>query len=215
MSEVRRLPIYLLLDTSGSMMGDPIQSVQTGISQLVADLMSSPRAMETAYLSVITFDSTAKQVAPLTELGQFQPPTLQAAGPTMMGEALQVLEGCLDNEVRRASPTQQGDYRPLIFLMTDGVPSDERLFEEMADKIKARKVGNIIALAAGASANPASLKRLTNNVVQLADLQPEKLQEYFSWVSKSIEVTSRSVGIAAPVTPLAMPPIPPGITIIP
>jgi uncharacterized protein YegL len=215
MSEIRRLPIYLLLDTSGSMMGDPIQSVQTGISQLVADLMASPRAMETAYLSVITFDSQAKQLAPLTELGQFVPPTLQAAGPTMMGEALKVLEGCLDNEVRRASPTQQGDYRPLIFLMTDGVPSDEKVWEEMADRIKGRKVGNIIALAAGSQANTAVLKRLTNNVVHMADLQPEKLQEYFNWVSRSIELTSRSVGVAAPDTPMAMPPIPPGITIIP
>jgi uncharacterized protein YegL len=99
--------------------------------------------------------------------------------------------------------------------MTDGVPSDEKVWEEMADRIKGRKVGNIIALAAGSQANTAVLKRLTNNVVHMADLQPEKLQEYFNWVSRSIELTSRSVGIAAPDTPLAMPPIPPGITIIP
>lgn len=69
----RRLPVYLVLDCSGSMHGDPIQAVNQGVKALVAELKSEPYAIETAYLSVITFESTAQQVSPLTELLTFQP----------------------------------------------------------------------------------------------------------------------------------------------
>lgn len=65
---IRRLPIYLLLDTSGSMMGEPIEAVKQGVKALLSELKSDPQTIETAYLSVITFDSHARQVVPLTEL---------------------------------------------------------------------------------------------------------------------------------------------------
>ena len=69
---MRRLPVYLLLDTSGSMFGEPIEAVKNGVQVLVSTLRQDPYALETAYLSIITFDSTAKQVSPLTELSAFQ-----------------------------------------------------------------------------------------------------------------------------------------------
>jgi uncharacterized protein YegL len=59
---MRRLPVYLLLDTSGSMSGEPIESVKNGMQVLVSALRQDPYALETAYLSVITFDGTARQV---------------------------------------------------------------------------------------------------------------------------------------------------------
>ncbi|MBQ3447385.1 MAG: VWA domain-containing protein, partial [Synergistaceae bacterium] len=74
---VRRLPVYLLLDCSGSMMGAPIEAVKQGITTLLSELKGDPQALETAYLSVITFESTARQVVPLTELIQFQAPSIE------------------------------------------------------------------------------------------------------------------------------------------
>ena len=55
----RRLPVYLLLDTSGSMSGEPIEQVKNGVQMLVASLRQDPYALETAWLSVITFSSGA------------------------------------------------------------------------------------------------------------------------------------------------------------
>ena len=55
----RRLPVYLLLDCSGSMVGEPIEAVKNGVKHLLEELKGSPQALETAYISVITFDSTA------------------------------------------------------------------------------------------------------------------------------------------------------------
>ena len=65
---MRRLPVYILIDTSGSMYGEPIEAVKNGLSIMLSTLTSDPYALETAYLSIITFDGTAHQVLPLTEI---------------------------------------------------------------------------------------------------------------------------------------------------
>ncbi len=61
---LRRLPVYLLLDTSGSMHGEPIEAVKNGVQTLLTTLKQDPYALETAYVSVITFDSSARQAVP-------------------------------------------------------------------------------------------------------------------------------------------------------
>lgn len=96
---MRRLPVYLLVDTSGSMMGEAIEAVRNGLQMLVSALRQDPYALETAYLSVITFDSHAKQVTPLTELMSFQMPDIQASGVTAMGEALTLLADCINRQM--------------------------------------------------------------------------------------------------------------------
>ena len=87
---MRRLPVYLLLDTSGSMAGEPIEAVKNGVQVMISSLRNDPQAVETAFLSIITFDSDAKQIVPLTDLASFQMPDIKASGTTSLGEALKV-----------------------------------------------------------------------------------------------------------------------------
>ena len=89
---MRRLPVYLLLDTSGSMSGEPIESVKNGMQVLISTLRQDPYALETAFLSIITFDTTARQIVPLTELSAFQMPDINATGVTALGDALSLLD---------------------------------------------------------------------------------------------------------------------------
>ncbi|NEO32274.1 MAG: VWA domain-containing protein [Symploca sp. SIO3C6] len=210
----RRLPVYLVLDCSGSMSGDPIQAVRLGVKALVADLKNEPYAIETAYLSVIAFESTARQVCPLTELLVFQEPNLVAGGATSLGEALKLLSKCFDEDVNKASDTQKGDWKPLVFLMTDGMPTDS--WERAADELKQKKPANIIACAAGANADEYLLKRITEIVVKLDNLQPDTLKAFFKWVTQSIKQTSQSVSqVMADDQPVNLPPPPPQIQIVP
>jgi uncharacterized protein YegL len=211
---MRRLPVYLLLDCSGSMHGDPIEAVKMGLRQLRSDLQSDPQALESVWLSVITFDNSARQVVPLTEIGAFQEPKLEASGTTALGEALKVLMTCLDKEVRKTTPSQKGDWKPLIFLMTDGQPTDS--WEGPANELKRKRPGNIIACAAGGGADDKILKQITEVVVRLQDTSPGTLGAFMKWVTASVSTTS--TGIAAnPDQPVNLPPLPAdkGIQIVP
>lgn len=211
---IRRLPVYLVLDVSGSMAGEPIEALRQGIKALLSDLRNEPQAMETAYLSVITFGSTAQQVCPLTELMQFQEPNLDASGATALGEGLTLLEQCVDKEVQKTTEDQKGDWKPLVFLMTDGMPTDN--WEDAADRIKQTKgVVNIIACAAGPGADSSTLKRITEVVIELKTLQPNDLAAFFKWVSDSIKMTSQSVAQVTADAPVNLPPPPKQITIVP
>ncbi|MCI5150631.1 MAG: VWA domain-containing protein [Candidatus Electrothrix sp. MAN1_4] len=89
---MRRLPVYLVLDNSGSMHGEAIEAVKNGMQVLASTLRQDPYALETAFISVITFNTDAEQLVPLTDLVSFQPPDIRAQGITSLGRALQLTE---------------------------------------------------------------------------------------------------------------------------
>ncbi len=190
---MRRLPVYLLVDTSGSMMGEAIESVRNGLQMLISALRQDPYALETAYLSVITFDSQAKQVTPLTELMSFQLPTIQASGLTAMGEALTLLADCINREVQKGSAEVKGDWKPVVFLLSDGAPTDD--LQKGINAIKAVKTGTFVACAAGAGADTNVLKQITESVVSLDTADANSIKAFFKWVSASISVSSQKVDL--------------------
>lgn len=211
---LRRLPVYLLLDCSGSMMGEPIEAVRQGIKALLSELRGDPQALETAYLSVITFDSQARQTVPLTELIQFKEPELHASGATALGGALQILIDCINTEVQKSTETQKGDWRPLVFILTDGSPTDIDTFNRAMQDIKTAKVANIIACAAGSNANTTYLKQITENVLMMNTLSSGDMAQFFQWVSGSIKMSSKSLD-AKPDGPIQLPPPPQGFVVVP
>ena len=162
---MRRLPVYLLVDTSGSMHGEAIEAVRNGLQVMLSALMQDPYALETAYLSVIAFDSSARQITPLTELTSFQLPNLQANGMTAMGEALSLLADCIQREVVKGGAEQKGDWKPVVFLLTDGAPTDD--LDRGINAIRQVKTGTFVACAAGPGADTGTLKRITETVVSL------------------------------------------------
>lgn len=211
---MRRLPVYLLLDCSGSMMGEPIEAVRQGVKALLSELRSDPQALETAYLSVITFNSSAKQITPLTELMQFKEPEITAGGATALGGALRVLMDCIQNEVKKSTETQKGDWRPLVFILTDGAPTDIEEFRKAVQDIKSVKTANIIACAAGANADTTYLKQITESVLMMNSLSAGDMAQFFTWVSGSIKMSSKSLD-AAPGAGIELPPPPQGFVIVP
>ena len=188
---MRRLPVYLLLDTSGSMYGEPIEAVRNGVQVLISTLRQDPYALETAYLSIITFDSSAKQVTPLTELSSFQEPSIDANGCTALGEALSLLANCVDREVTKTTADVKGDWKPLVFIMTDGVPTDD--LTKGLNEFKKRKFGTVVACAAGAGADTNTLRQITENVVSLDTADSGTIKAFFKWVSASISTGSMKV----------------------
>jgi uncharacterized protein YegL len=209
----RRLPVYLVLDTSGSMMGEPIAAVETGVQTLVSALRQDPYALETAYLSVITFDSNARQVVPLTELTAFQMPSVQANGLTSLGDALKLLANRIDSEVTKTTAEQKGDWKPLVFIMTDGGPTDD--WQKGLVEFKKRKTGIVVACAAGQGAETNVLKQITECVVQLDTADSSTIKAFFKWVSASVSTGSQKVDSGTEVVGLGeLPPPPPEVNIV-
>lgn len=185
----RRLPVYLLLDTSGSMVGEPIEAVKVGLQTMINSLRQDPSALETVWFSIITFDTQVKQLIPLTELEQFSLPPINVpqSGATFLGKALEVLCECYDKELIKKNTTERKrDWMPLLFIMTDGSPSDVGLFREMLPQVKMRKFSNIVACAAGSKAKENYLKELANVVVSLDTTDSNTFKLYFKWVSDAI-----------------------------
>ena len=188
---MRRLPVYLLLDTSGSMTGEPIEAVKNGVQMMVHSLRQNPQAIETAFVSIITFDSEAKQLIPLTDLASFQTIDLKAAGTTALGAALSLLADKLENEVTKTTLEQKGDWKPIVFIMTDGVPTDD--WQTGFQKLKAVKKGLIVGCAAGNNADDKVLKEIADQVVRLSNTDADSIGKFFQWVSASIATTSTKV----------------------
>jgi uncharacterized protein YegL len=210
----RRLPVYILADVSGSMQGTPIESVKSGIRQLHRDLMGDPQAIESAYLSVITFANSAAQLVPLTEVAAFNPPDLSASGNTNFGDALRMLTECFDRELVRTTAEQKGDWKPLVFILSDGAPTDTS-WPMYAQQLRERRPANIIAVACGDQADVNALKQVTEVVLQMQDVTPDAFRAFFSFVSASVKTTSSKVGAIADGSAITLPPPPPGITIVP
>jgi uncharacterized protein YegL len=204
---MRRLPVYLLLDTSGSMRGEPISAVNVGLQALVASLRRDPSALETVHICIMTFDADVKIVLPLTPLDQVQLPEIKTpdSGPTFMGKALETVCAQMDREVRRNTSDAKGDWAPLLFVMTDGSPTDLQLYEEQIPQIKRRQFGNIIGCAAGPKAKHHFLAMLTDKVFSLDTMDGASFTSFFKWVSDAVSSGSRSQG-ALGSTPLPPPP---------
>ena len=104
---MRRLPVYVLIDTSGSMYGEPIEAVKNGLSIMLSTLNSDPYALETAYLSIITFNDTPNQILPLTEISSVKIPDVYASGCTALRD-----RACRSRPARNGTRSRCRSSRP-------------------------------------------------------------------------------------------------------
>ncbi|KPF85603.1 tellerium resistance protein TerY [alpha proteobacterium AAP38] len=188
---MRRLPVYLLIDVSGSLTGEPIEAIKNGLHVLLSTLRQDPQALETAYLSVITYGREVRQVVPLTEISAINLPQIAADGITPMGAALGLLAERIEAEVEKTTPTSKGDWKPIVFIMTDGKPTDD--WRAGLARFRTVKVGNVIACAAGADADTSVLREITESVISLETADKGTISAFFKWVSASISVSSQRI----------------------
>ena len=197
-----RAPLVLLLDTSGSMEGEPIAELNAGLQTLKADLLQDETARRRVEIAVVTFGGDrAQEVHGFVTAEDWEPPTLVASGVTPMGEAL-MLGLALVNE-RKAQYRQNGIayYRPWLFMLTDGNPTDS--IDAASALLRDEELNNgamfFSVLVQGADPEIA-VSLSTRPAIKLRGLA---FRELFQWLSASQKRVSAST-IGAQV---ALPPI--------
>ena len=178
------------------MKGEPIESVKVGLADMIATLRQDPYALETVCISIITFDKDVNQVLPLTELENLQLPNIVTpeSGPTHMGAAIKMLCDKINVEVKKGTAEQKGDWRPLLFILTDGKPSDKQEFNNIIPRVKRLNLASIVACAAGPKAEIEPLQKLTDQVFRLDTMDATSFKKFFVWVSDVIGLGGKSVG---------------------
>lgn len=190
---MRRLPIYFLIDISESMVGNPIEQVQEGMRTIIQNLRTDPYALETVFVGIIAFAGKAITLSPLTELYKFYPPTFPIGGGTSLSTGLDALMREIDCSVQKTTLEKKGDWKPIVFLFTDGNPTDDcsAAFRRWNDRY--RRHANLVAISLGDNVNTLTLAQITENVLMLKDTTPESFKQFFKWISDSIKASSISV----------------------
>lgn len=190
---MRRLPIYFLVDVSESMVGEPIEQVQQGMRNIIQELRMDPYALETVFVSVIAFAGKATTLSPLTELYKFYPPTFPIGGGTSLGVAMDYLMDNIDRSVVKTTLETKGDWKPIIFLFTDGTPTDNPNNAFSRWNAKYRKQCNLVAISIGQNLDTQLLSKISDNVLRLNETDEKSFTAFFKWVTASIKTSSMSV----------------------
>jgi uncharacterized protein YegL len=174
------------------MVGPPLEAVGNGVVTMLAALRKNPYAMETVCLSIITFGAKARQVVPLTEVQAVPPPRLSIQPGTSLGAALDLLRECIEAEVVKTTASQKGDFRPLVFILTDGQPTDQ--WAQAADRLRGVKprLAHIYAIGCGDEVDFSPLSRVADLCIYMRGLSTDSFAKFFVWMSASVQSLSVS-----------------------
>jgi len=185
-----RCPCVLLLDTSASMAGAKIDQLNVGLAEFQKSIKEDQLAMLRVEICMINF-GPVQVLQDFISAAEFATTTLLPDDSTPMGEAIVT---ALDKvEQRKQTYKQNGIsyYRPWIFLITDGAPTDD--WQVAAQRVRDAEARKQVAFfAVGVEdADMNILKQISvRTPLQLKGLS---FREMFVWLSSSLSSVSRSI----------------------
>lgn len=189
------LPVLLLLDTSGSMKGKPIEELVTGFNLLIDRTAADELAMKRVDVAVMTFSGAGgvkliEDFKPLSKMVEAPPLELNADGNTPMGEAIERAVEVLRDRCRVYDEAGVPHYRGWLFMLTDGEPTDD--ITRAKELIRQREdAGRLKFFSVAVNrANTEILASLGPRVIQCTE--EDRFKEVFNWLSESMTTVSAS-----------------------
>jgi len=184
-----RCACLLLLDTSHSMMGEPLQALNAGLQAFQYDIQEDGLTRQRVEIAILTFGGVVTPVQEFTSASSFMAPTLTAGGNTPMGQA--IIEGVRMVKNRKQEYKDHGVpyYQPWVIMITDGAPTDE--WRHAANLVRAETAAKRLSFFAVAvkDADVSVLKTITDRVLKLDGIS---FHEMFLWLSASQKRVSSS-----------------------
>lgn len=187
-----RCPCMLVLDTSGSMGGNPIRQLNEGIETLKAELGQDTLAAKRVEVAMITFGPVSLE-SDFQTVDNFYPKQLSASGDTPIGGAITMAIDLISKRKQVYKEHGVGYYKPWIILITDGAPTDNwsRAAQLVSDGERNKSFSFFAIGVEGA--NMDILKQLS--VREPMKLKGLMFREFFLWLSGSLSsVSSKNPG---------------------
>lgn len=201
--EPRALPIFVLADASGSMLGEKINALNLALREMLNALNNVDDIRGKFQLSVIAFGGDVRVMQPLADIEGLTLSELTASGNTPMGEAFEIVKDMIEDR----NIVSSRSYVPTIVLISDGIPTDcsETIFKsknypgweplnELHSGERSSK-SQRLALGIGADADYGMLKAFINNheipVIKANDTAG--ITKFFRWVTMSTIARMNSI----------------------
>ncbi len=184
-AKAKPLPVVLLLDVSGSMYGESIDTLNLAVKKMIADFASAEKNEIEILVSIITFGAEVLLHTPYTSAKDVEWQDLQANGMTPMGTAFSMVKAMIED--KETTPSRA--YRPTIILVSDGAPNDDwqQPLRALVNEGRSQKCDRM-AMAIGSEASNSVLNEFisgTENKVFTAQ-DASQIQEFFKFVTMSV-----------------------------
>ena len=189
-----RCPCVLLLDTSDSMRGAPIEELNAGLWIFRNNLLKDPIASKRVDVAIVTFSSHVEIVQDFVTINRFQPPTLTTSGYTHMGGGIHEALNQLQSYKKALRELEVDYFRPHVFMITDGKPEGEPadMIVSAAERIRQEEDKKSV-LFFGIGVRGADIGHLREIVVrEPIDLSAQSFQQMIDYLSKSVSALSQA-----------------------
>lgn len=189
---MRRLPVFVCVDVSESMAGTAITAMHDGMLMLLQALKKDPMVIEIGAMSIISFGGGAKVEVPLSSVLDVRIPSLNLSSGTSLGKAFALLTSEIDTRVTKTTRDVRGDYKPIVFLITDGQPTDDwrsgyAKFRKHYPSVPVHAIG------CGEDVDFSILGGITPNTYVMRDMTAEAFGKLFQCVTASVRSVTSSM----------------------
>lgn len=194
----RHIATAIVVDTSTSMLGHPIEELNQGLIEFGNALKEDTFALGRAEVCVISFNSTVQTEQEFSPAIDYNAPVLEAGGLTVLNEAIDVALDTLEERKELYRQTGIDYYRPWLFILTDGSASDKDKEDATKARLKSAITNNKVVympMGIGENADTAKLQEYYPDDAQAKTVlkaDAKHFKEAFVWLSKSVIAISNS-----------------------
>jgi len=184
------MALVFLLDTSGSMAGEPIRSLNEGLNRFKAEVCKDKQTRDILDVAIIEFNSTHRVVQDFVPVEYMEEINLTASGGTCMAPAIETALNMINTRSKLYIASGTVPYKPWVILISDGAPTDD--IKDVVKKIKDMEENRKVSFRSlGVEGYDRNVLHFLsgNKVMKLTDTD---FTTFFDWVNKSMRSVSQS-----------------------